>query len=98
MEIDDIDLTSRPQEEQVPQQNPIESVTEILQKPICKDSIPKEFLKKMLDYKKSERKKLLKKRKKAKESLTYWVSKKSFLDYQLNQNSKEIENLKCEVE
>lgn len=94
MLFDDTDLISSQQEKQVPKQKPIESVTEILQHLISKDSIPKEDLRKTWNNKKSEREKLLKQWNKAKESLAYWVSKTSFLEYQLNQNCKELERMR----
>jgi len=94
MQFDDTDLISSQQEKQVPKQKPIESVTEILQHLISKDSIPKEDLRKTWNNKKSEREKLLKQWNKAKESLAYWVSKTLFLEYQLNQNGKELERMR----
>ena len=94
IEFDDTDLISGQSAKQVPQQKPIESVTEILQQLISKDSIPKEDLRKTWNNKKSEREKLLKQWNKAKESLAYWVSKTSFLEYQLKQNGKELERMR----
>ena len=94
IEFDDTDLISGQSANQVPQQKPIESVTEILQQLISKDSIPKEDLRKTWNYKKSERQKLLKQWKKAKRTLAYWVSKTSFLEYKLNQNNKELEHMR----
>lgn len=94
MQFDDTDLISGQSAKNVPPQKPLESVTEILQHSINKDSIPKEDLRKTWNAKKSEREKLIKQWNKAKQSLAYWVSKTSFLEYQLNRNAEELERMR----
>ena len=58
MEIDDTDSVSGQPARQVPPQTPMESGMELLNNIINKDTIPKESLKRALEIKKSERKKL----------------------------------------
>ena len=94
MQFDDTDLISGQSAKNVPPQKPLESVTEILQHSINKDSIPKEDLRKTWNAKKSEREKLIKQWNKAKQSLAFWVSKTSFLEYQLNRNAEELERMR----
>ena len=60
-------------------------------------AILKEDLRKTWNAKKSEREKLIKQWKKAKESLAYWVSKTSFLEYQLNRNGEELEHMRGQI-
>ena len=94
MQFDDTDLISGQSAKHVPPQKPLKSVAEILQDIINKDSIPKEDLRKTWNAKKSEREKLIKQWNKAKESLAYWVSETSFLEYQLNRNAEELERMR----
>ena len=94
MQFDNTDLISRHSVKHVPPQKPLESVADILQNIINKDLIPKEDLRKNWIAKKSEREKLIKQWNKSKESLAYWVSKTSFLEYQLNRNGEELEHMR----
>ena len=97
MQFYETDLTSTQAASQVgsiPPQKPVETVAEILQNIINKDSIPKENLRRMWNNKKSEREKLLKQWNKAKESLAYWVSKTKFLEHKLNRNAEELEKMR----
>ena len=94
MQFDNTDLISRHSAKHVPPQKPLESVAEILQNIINKDLIPKEDLRKNWIAKKSEREKLIKQWNKSKESVAYWVSKTSFLEYQLNRNGEELEHMR----
>ena len=72
MQFDDSDLISGQSAQQVPSRKSVESIEQILQNIIKKDSIPKEDLRKRWNIKKSEREKLVKQRNKAKE--TYMLS------------------------
>lgn len=94
MQFDDTDLISACSAKQVPPHKPVQTVAEFLQSVIVKDSLPKEDLRRSWNNKKSEREKLLKQWNKAKESLAYWVSKTSFLEYQLNRNAEELERMR----
>lgn len=96
MQFDDTDLISSRQEKQVPKQKPIESVTEILQHLISKDSIPKEDLRKTWNNKKSEREKLLKQWNKAKETLAIGFRKHHSLNINLIKTAKSSKE--CEAE
>ena len=58
MEIDDTDSVSGQPARQVPPQTPMESGMELLNNIMNKDTISKESLKRALEIKKSERKKL----------------------------------------
>ena len=77
-----------------PRQKPVETVTEILQNIINKDSIPKEDLRRTWNNKKSEREKMLKQWNKAKKSLSYWVSKTKLLEHKLSRNAEELERMR----
>ena len=57
----------------------------------------KEDLRKSWNAKKSQREKLIKQWKKAKESVDHWIAKKSFLEYQLNRNGEELELMRSHM-
>ena len=89
MEIDDTDSVSGQSARQVPPQKPMESVEEVLQNIINKDTIPKENLKRAVEIKESEQEKLLEQWNKEKESLAHCFREMWFLEGQLNRNAEE---------
>ena len=100
MQFDETELISAQAARQVggfglsmPRQKPVETVAEILQNIINKDSIPKE-LRRTWIHMKSKREKMLKQWNKAKESLTYWVSKTKLLKHKLNRNAEELDRMR----
>lgn len=89
MEIDDTDSVSGQSARQVPPQKPMESVVEVLQNIINKDTIPKENLKRAVEIKESEQQKLLEQWNEAKESLAHCFREMWFLEGQLTINAEE---------
>mgnify|MGYP000668797008 CR=1 FL=1 len=94
MQIDDTPSISGQSARQVPPQKPMESQVEVLNSIINKDTIAKENLKRVLEIKESERKKLGKRFNEVKEPFVHWASKPSFFDYQLNTDAKKLERMR----
>ena len=90
MQFDETDLSSGQSAIQVP----VETLSQVLQDIIKKDSAPKVELRKLWNQKMSEREKLLKQWNRSKDSLAYWVSKIKMLEAQLNSNSQELERMR----
>ena len=94
MDIDDNDSISGQSARQVSSQKPVESVVEILQNIVNKDTTFKENLKRAVKIKESEREELLKQWNKAKESLDNSVKDAWFFEDQLNRNADELERMR----
>ena len=94
MQFDETDLSSGQSAIQVPPLRRVETLSQVLQDIIKKDSVPKEDLRKHWNQKKSEREKLLKQWNKSKDNVAYWVSKTKMLEAQLNSNSQELERMR----
>lgn len=79
----------------LPQNRQLESLGEIVQNIIPKESVPRADvdLRRKWNLKKYEREKLLKQWNKAKKSLAHWVAKTSLLESQLNRNTQELEQM-----
>ena len=92
LQFDETDLVF--DQEMVSEQRRLEKVEEILEEILKKDGMPKEDLRKNWNAKKTEREKLLKQRRKAKEQVTYWVSKLKMYNIQINRNSEDLERMR----
>lgn len=93
MEIDDTDSVSGEPARQVPPQTPMESGMELLNNIINMDTIPKESLKRALEIKKSDRKKLREQQNEWAKSLFLDLKEWYFLADQLIINAKETEQI-----
>lgn len=83
----------------LPQNRQLESLGEIVQNIIPKESVPRADvdLRRKWNLKKYEREKLLKQWNKAKKSLAHWVAKTSLLESQLNRNTQELEQMRGQI-
>lgn len=83
----------------LPQNRQLESLGEIVQNIIPKESVPRADvdLRRKWNLKKYEREKLLKQWNKAKKSLAHWVEKTSLLESQLNRNTQELEQMRGQM-
>lgn len=83
----------------LPQNRQLESLGEIVQNIIPKESVPRADvdLRRKWNLNKYEREKLLKQWNKAKKSLAHWVAKTSLLESQLNRNTQELEQMRGQM-
>lgn len=83
----------------LPQNRQLESLGEIVQNIIPKESVPRADvdLRRKWNLKKYEREKLLKQWNKAKKYLAHWVAKTSLLESQLNRNTQELEQMRGQM-
>ena len=87
MQFDETDLSSGQSAIQAPPLRPVETLSQVLQDIIKKDSVPKEHLRKLWNQKKKQWNR-------SKDNLAFWVSKTKMLEAQLNSNSQELERMR----